>query len=826
MEQSAVETFYEQHAGKGCDKPEPAYQQPNVFGGIECANCSYDVIVAGHMAPLVGDLPAYRAFLRSKLAPKPATGIEVETLHPGLMGFQAAATKWALRKGRAAIFFSTGTGKTYIQLAFGFHVGGKVLLCTPLAVASQIIRMAEMWGFKGQIRQVREPSEVEDGINVVNYERIERFTVIADDLRGLILDESGCLKDEASATCGILTDGFTQVPFKLAASATPAPNDIAEITNHAEFLGVIKRNEVLATFFVHDEDGWRLRGHAVKPFYRWLSSWAMVATSPADLGFDGEAQQFVLPPLNIKDSIVKTDWKREGELFPGYGLKGITDRTSVRRQSLSDRCMRAAEIIKSTGGQFVVFCGLDDEQNKLAKYLGKQCVSISGKDKGADRIFKYDQFRLGHVRTLISKAKIFGRGLNMQFAQNLIFLGMNDSFEQYYQAVRRLWRFGQLLPVNVWIVITDHEIGILKNVRDKEASWTQTLQEMIASMSEYEKAELAGNEQKESFGDTETREGKGWTLHRGDNVEIMAAMPSDSVDLTVTSPPFLALYTYSASERDMGNSANPAQFLEQYGYFARQLLRITKAGRLAAIHCQQVSTTLTTHGVIGLMDFRGMLIRAHIKAGWIYHGEVLIDKNPQAQAIRTHSKALLFVQKNKDSSWLRPAMGDYILLFRKPGENAVAIKPDITNDEWVRLAHPVWYDIKESDTLNTYEAKENDDERHIVPLQLETIENCVRLWSNQGDVIFDPFTGIGSTAYVALQNNRKALGTELKPRYFETAVKNCQRALATKKQQSLFDNVAPVEEKTEAPSCDCWDWIPEGHLEECPLNPNKIQSAL
>lgn len=733
------------------------------------------------------ELKKYRNFLLSKLRPRVSSGIKIKEseIHSGLFDFQRAVVRWALSKGRAAAFLHTGLGKSYIEFAFGYHVGGKVLLFTPLAVAPQMIRMAEGWPFKGQIRQVREPGEVEDGINVVNYQRAERFAAIAGDLRGLILDESACLKDETAITRKLLTEGFANVPFKLAASATPAPNDVTELTNHAEFLNVMKRTEVLATFMVHDEDGWRLRGHAVKPFYRWLASWAMVATSPRDLGFEHEADRFTLPPLHLHDSIVKTDWKREGELFPGFGLKGITDRVKVRRASLKDRVMRAVEIINKTPGQFVVFCGLNDEQDKLAKYLGDMCVSIKGSTDDKSKIFFYDQFRLGHVRTMICKGSMFGHGLNLQFCHNILFLGLNDSFEMYYQAIRRCWRYQQMEPVHVWIVITDHEQGILRNVRSKELEWTKTIEGMVEAMTDYEKAELAGNQQQESFDDTETKSGKNWTIHRGDCVEIMSAMPSDSIDLTVTSPPFLALYTYSASERDMGNSANPTQFLEQYGYFARHLLRITKAGRLAAIHCQQVSTTLTTHGVIGLMDFRGMLIRAHIEAGWIYHGEVLIDKNPQAQAIRTHSKALLFVQKNKDSSWLRPAMGDYILLFRKPGENAVAIHPDITNDEWVRLAHPVWYDIKESDTLNTYEAKENDDERHIVPLQLETIENCIRLWSNEGDVIFDPFTGIGSVAYVALQNNRKALGTELKPRYFQTAVKNCQRAIATRKQQEL-----------------------------------------
>lgn len=781
---TASETFYEHHGDSGCAKPERIGDKPNMFGGMECRSCGYEVVVAPWFSG-PSELDNYRAFLRSKLAPKQTAGIDVADVHPGLMDFQDAVVRWALRKGRAAAFLLTGLGKTYIELAFGYHVGGKVLLFAPLAVGNQMVRMAEQWPFRGKVRQVREPDEIDEGINVVNYQRAERFAAIAGDLNGLILDESSCLKDETAATRKLLTEGFAAVPFKLAASATPAPNDVTELCNHAEFLNVMKRNEVLATFMVHDENGWRLRGHAVQPFYRWLASWAMVATSPADLGFEHEAARFVLPPLTIKDSIVATEWRREGELFPGYGLKGITDRTQVRRASLKDRVKRAAEIINSTPGQFVVFCGLNDEQVALEKALKKACVSISGSTKEIDRVYMFDQFRLGYTKTLLCKGTMFGHGLNMQFAHNLMFLGMNDSFELYYQGVRRVWRFGQQEPVSVWIVVSDHEIGILKNVRNKEIEWTNTIRGMVDTMTEYEKAELSGAQQKESFGDTETREGKGWTLHRGDNVEIMATMPDNSVDLTVASPPFLALYTYSASERDMGNNANPEQFLEQYGYFARQLLRITKPGRLAAIHCQQVATTLVHHGYIGLENFRDDLIRVHKQAGWIHHGEIAIDKNPQAQAIRTHSKALLFVQKNKDSADCRPALLDYVILFKKPGKNEVPIKTDVSNEEWIKLAHGVWYSIRESDTLNTHEAKENDDERHVVPLQLETIENCVRMWSNPNEVVLDPFMGVGSTAYVALQNNRKVLGCELKPRYFETAVKNCERALATKKQSEL-----------------------------------------
>jgi DNA modification methylase len=221
------------------------------------------------------------------------------------------------------------------------------------------------------------------------------------------------------------------------------------------------------------------------------------------------------------------------------------------------------------------------------------------------------------------------------------------------------------------------------------------------------------------------------------------------------------------------------------------MLRVTKPGRNTCVHIAEVTSTKQTHGVIGLIDLPGMLIRAYVEAGWVYHGRVTIDKNPQAQAIRTHSKSLLFVQLRKDSSWSRPALADYILVFRKPGDNAVPILPELTNDEWIEWARPIWRDINESDTLNAAIAKENDDERHICPLQLGTIERCVRLWSNAGELVLSPFAGIGSEGYESVRLGRRYLGIELKPSYAATAAKNLATAEAMKKQGSLFDGPQP-----------------------------------
>jgi DNA modification methylase len=214
---------------------------------------------------------------------------------------------------------------------------------------------------------------------------------------------------------------------------------------------------------------------------------------------------------------------------------------------------------------------------------------------------------------------------------------------------------------------------------------------------------------------------------------------------------------------------------------------VTKPGRNCCVHVQQLSTTLVTHGVIGMQDFRGDVIRAFVDGGWVYHGEVCIDKDPQAQAIRTHSKGLLFVQLRKDSIWSRPAFADYIVIFRKPGENTVPVNPDITNDEWIEWARPIWYGIKESDTLNVAVARGDKDDRHICPLQLGTIERCIRLWSNRGETVFDPFSGIGSTGVVAIEQGRHFIGCELKKEYFDVACRNLSKAERDIAQATLFD---------------------------------------
>ena len=276
---------------------------------------------------------------------------------------------------------------------------------------------------------------------------------------------------------------------------------------------------------------------------------------------------------------------------------------------------------------------------------------------------------------------------------------------------------------------------------------------------------------------TDDAHGDGWRFMLGDSCERLAELDTDSVDLSVYSPPFASLYTYSPTLRDLGNSHTRDEFLAHYGYISREVLRVLKPGRLCVVHVQQLSTTKSTHGIIGLTDFRGDVIRQHQADGWIFHGEVTIDKDPQAQAIRTKSHALMFATLERDSAGNRPAMADYLLIFRKPGDNAEPIKPTVTREEWIEWARPVWYSIRETNVLNAATARNDKDERHIAPLQLDLIERCVRLWTSPGELVLSPFGGIASEGYVSVLAGRQFVGCELKPSYWRTGVRNLERAV-------------------------------------------------
>lgn len=286
---------------------------------------------------------------------------------------------------------------------------------------------------------------------------------------------------------------------------------------------------------------------------------------------------------------------------------------------------------------------------------------------------------------------------------------------------------------------------------------------------------------------TDDATGEHFRLMLGDSCERLAEIPDDSIDLIVYSPPFASLYTYSPSDRDLGNCATDAEFFEHYGFIVDELLRVLKPGRNCCVHVQQVTLSKANHGFVGMADFRGEVIRAHQRAGFNFYGEVTVDKDPQAQAIRTKAHCLMFQTLRRDAAANRPALADYLLIFKKHGENEVPIDTDVTNEEWIEWARPIWTGIRESDTLQYQSAREDDDERHICPLQLGFIDRCVRLWSNRGETVLSPFAGIGSEGYMAIKRGREFVGCELKPSYWSMAVGNLRAIEKEMSLPSLFD---------------------------------------
>ena len=724
---------------------------------------------------------AYAEFLASKTPTSPESGRIAGAIHPSLLPFHQAIVRWAVKRGRCAIFASTGLWKTSMQIEWARQIapGGAIIIVAPLGVNPQT---AELGAAKldAEIKQVASQAEVEgNGLFITNYEKLHKFKPSKFD--AVVLDESSILKSITGATRNYLVEKWSGIPYRLCCTATPAPNDLEELANHSEFLGIMSRREMLATYFVHDDQHWRVKGHAQDAFYRWMASWACYVRRPSDLGFSD--QGFILPELSIREEQVEIEHTPSGEeLFPVMA-PGIRGRHLARRSSLEARVQKAVEIIQQNPGQWLVWCGLDIEGTSIAQSLGEEAVLIAGPDKPEIKLEREFVWRTGHKRVLITKTKIFGFGMNWQHCHNMLFLGLGDSWEQYYQGIRRCWRFGQTEQVNVHIVISSAESRVLENVLGKEREAELTADQVISHMAEWERAEIIGRKEIREKYEISEESGDDWRVLLGDSSERMAEIETGSIGLSLHSPPFAQLYTYSSSERDLGNSGSYEQFFEHYRYSVKELLRVTKPGRRACVHVQQIAMTLVMQGLIAWRDFRGDVVRLYLDAGWIYHGEIVIDKDPQAQAIRTKSKTLLFVQKDKDSSWSIPAMADYILLFRAPGENQELIDNDVSNEEWIRWARPIWYGIRESATLQAQSARAEQDEKHIAPLQLETCERCIRLWSNRGELVLDMFAGIATTGYAALQHGRKFLGIELKPEYWREAVLNLQAATAQQKMQ-------------------------------------------
>ena len=420
----------------------------------------------------------YQQFLQQKRFEIPESGFTADHLSDHLALFQQDITRWSLRKGKSAIFAGTGLGKTRMQVVWSDmvhqHTKGDILILAPLAVAAQTVREGLTIGVEVNLCESQE--DVKPGINIANYERLHRFD--ADRFVGIVLDESSILKSYSGATRNQIIDSFKRTPYKLACTATPAPNDYMELGNHAEFLGVMSRSEMLSMFFVHDggeTQKWRLKGHAEDKFWEWVASWAVMLQKPSDLGYEDGG--YILPPLNVQDHIVSTNATADGYLFAVEAMT-LQERQRARRDSIEHRVKRTAELANSTDKPFLAWCDLNRESELLTKAIDG-AVEVKGSDTPEHKARAMMDFADGKIRCLVTKPSIAGFGMNWQHCADMAFVGLTDSFEQVYQAIRRCYRFGQQYEVNVHMIVSDLEGAVAANIKRKEQEFEAMYQAML-----------------------------------------------------------------------------------------------------------------------------------------------------------------------------------------------------------------------------------------------------------------------------------------------------------------------------------------------------------
>lgn len=425
-----------------------------------------------------GDVSTYAEFLASKTRAAASVGREADPaeINPTLHPWQAELVSWAVRTGRAALWEDTGLGKTFQQIEWARLSGATSLIVAPLAVSAQTIREAAKLGVEAQY--VRSGEQVAGpGLWVTNYEMIERFD--SDLFDAVVLDEASILKASTGKTRTRLIRHFAEVPRRLSCTATPAPNDPEELTNQAEFLGTATRVDMLATYFTHDDQGWRVKGHARKPMFDWMSTWATALHRPSDLGYSDEGYE--LPGLEIVPELIPVEVEIEGQLF-ATDLGGVGGRAKIRRQTLHARCERAAKLVDGEQDTpWLMWCGLNDEAALLTRTI-PGAVNVHGSMSPEEKAELLLAFADGQIQTLVTKPSVAGFGMNFQHCARMAFIGLSDSWESYYQAIRRCYRYGQKRVVKAHIVLSELESQIAANVARKEREANTNRADLIAAV--------------------------------------------------------------------------------------------------------------------------------------------------------------------------------------------------------------------------------------------------------------------------------------------------------------------------------------------------------
>lgn len=752
----------------------------------------------------------YQEFLRKKQKKVVQSGFDVSEsdLNSNLFPFQKFVVKRALKSGKYAIFADTGMGKTIMQLEWAHQVsmqtGKPVLIFAPLAVAEQTIEEGAKFGI-----EVSKYGKG-DNIQIVNYEQFDNIDLSY--FSGLVLDESSILKNETGIYRNKFIDECRAIPYRLCCTATPSPNDPMELGNHAEFLDAMGYNEMLAMYFVHDAQQtqkWRLKGHAVNRFYEFIASWSIMFNKPSDIGFEDTG--YDLPELIINENQVKTKVP-DGMLFGGSAVSA-TDFNKSLRDTQKERIDEVLKIVKTLGKeQILIWAKQNDEANTIYSELtklGYDCRNVQGSDSPESKSKNLIGFAHNEYQILISKTKIASFGMNFQNCHNQIFASVDFSFESTYQAIRRSWRFGQTQKVNVWLITTDRMINVLKTINDKEYSFKQMQQEMTKAVNKYLTGKITESVDKSN--DIKTPD---YWLMQGDCVQRIKEVPDKSVDIIMFSPPFADLYTYSNFIEDMGNVSDYDEFVFHFSYLVKELKRVIKPGRIIAVHSMNLPTLKSRDGYIGLRRFNALIGDLFEAEDMFLHSEFTIWKDPLLAAVRTKTIGLAHKQLMKDSSIIRAGIADVVQCFKTKEENEIPIEHDLLDSYvpmhefdtfptsiggfneywgfdpnskyskaeqyshhiWQRYASPVWMDIDQTDVLQYTTARDQNDEKHICPLQLPVIKRILTLYSKKGETLLSPFGGIGSEGYQSIRMGRKSISIELKPSYFEINKRNHRSA--------------------------------------------------
>lgn len=846
----------------------------------------------------------YETFVAAKKAEAPVFGFEPGPLSEVLFGFQRDLVRWAVRRGRAAIFAKFGLGKSLMQLECGrqvcLHTGGRFLIVAPLGVRGEFLRDAKLLGV--ELTFVRRSEEVDaPGLYLTNYESVRDGKLDPNLFDGASLDEADVLRgfggtktfrefmatfagdDRRDRSQRVRTGGLR---FRFVATATPSPNEYIELLAYAAFLGVIDIGQAKTRWFKRNSekaDALTLHPHKEAEFWGWMSTWAIFLATPADLNPAYDDARYVLPPLSVDWHEIPADHSQAGTEKDGQAKMfadaavGVQDAARVKRVSLEDRVARAVGLIVAAQAhgpeQVVVWCDLNDEQRALEKALAAAGLTVSSLDGSMDieeRERRIEQWRAKETLCFLSKPVMYGAGVNLQQAHVMVFVGIGFKAKDILQAVHRIHRFLQTCPCAVHLVYTEAERKIRA---DLERKWRQH-DALVAAMTDLvRRYGLSGAAASEvgrvGLAPRTEVSGERFTLVHNDTVLESMAMAADSVDLIVTSIPFSTQYEYTPSFNDFGHTDTNAHFFEQLAFLTRELLRVLKPGRVAAIHVKDriVPGGLTGLGFQTVYPFSDDTVRHFTAHGFAF----LARKTIVTDVVRENNQTyrLGWTEQCKDGSRMGAGMAEYLLIFRKPptdpskgyadrpvvkdkevytrgrwqfdahgfmrssgnrplrAEDLVGVPHEqmfkrfreyslssvYDHEQYVRIAegvdarnllpttfmllqpqswHPdVWTDITRMLTLNGAQSAAGR-EMHLCPLQFDIVDRCIEQYSEKGELVFDPFAGLGTVPMRAVKFGRRGRGHELNPRYFADSVAYCRAAERDIAAPTLFDLDAPM----------------------------------